>query len=428
AHGVTLTFLKSRYPFHSSHLAGAVERFAASLRTFDFAPGRVPVWLAMEGRLYSQKLDLPALLASQLTRRLDFAGAARSLHAAGYRRFIEAGSGDMVSKLILKNLATPEGEVSAQPVAKPGEGLSRGLARLAPAASPGPAALYAEMAQLLREAVERIDRAAQLLRLAETASTSSSARPALPEGPPAVAPEPQFPIELEPEIEPAPEPCLQMPIAVVSMGCVLPGAADADEFWRHVLEGVSGIVDLAELDPDLGRDFVAARGGGEIVPDKSYTMLIGAIRQVAWDAPRLSGFYDEPAFAALTRGQKLLASALGQALAGLPGGAGTVVSGRGQCILGATADGSSEYDEALFLDSVRGAVLEIELPELDAPAERRRACLARLEQIPGLRAGDSEALRQHELYRAVSGRMLGGGVRTYVVDAACSSSLYSIDL
>ncbi len=435
AHGVSLTFLKSRYPFHSSHLAGAVERFAASLRTFDFAPGRVPVWLAMEGRLYSQKLDLPALLASQLTRRLDFAGTVRSLYASGYRRFVEAGSGDMVSKLILKNLAAADGEVSAQPVAQAGERLHSGLARLAPAAPPDPAVLHAEMAQLLREAVERIDRAAQLLRLAQAAVTTSSASTASSPRPPevpAVVAEPEPPIRMEPELEA--EACLQMPIAVVAMGCVLPGAADADEFWRHVLEGVSGIVDLAELDPDLGRDFVAGRGSSqngetEIVPDKTYTLLSGAIRQVAYDGPRLSGIYDEPAFAALTRGQKLLASALGQALAALPGGAGTVTAGRGQCILGATADGSSEYDEALFLESVRGAVLELELPELDeVPEERRQAFLARLEQIPGLRAGDSEALRQHELYRAVAGRLLGGGVRTYVVDAACSSSLYSIDL
>jgi acyl transferase domain-containing protein/NAD(P)-dependent dehydrogenase (short-subunit alcohol dehydrogenase family) len=414
AHGVSLTFVKSLYPFHSSHLAAAVDRFAASLRAYDFAPARVPVYLAMEGRLYARELDLPVLLASQLTRRLDFAGAVRSLQAAGYRRFIEMGCGDMVSKLVLKNFAASAtaaaaAEVSAQPAVQPGEEIRPGLERTAQLAAPSPALLHAELAQLLREATERLDRAAQLLRRIEPAAHALPAEPEAAETAP----------------ETAPEPCPQMPIAVVAMGCVLPGAADADEFWRHVLEGVSGIVDLAELDPDLGRDFVAGRGGGEIeiVPDKSYTMLSGAIRQVAYDAPRLAGFYDAPAFAALTRGQQLLACALGQALAALPGGARTVAAGKLQCILGATADGSSEYDEALFLESVRGVAAELPVPE-----ERRAAFLARLDRLPSLRSGDSEALRQHELYRSVAGRLLGDGVRTYVVDAACSSSLYSIDL
>jgi len=414
AHGVTLTFLKSPYPFHSSHLAPAVERFAASLRACKFAPARVPVHLAMEGRLWSPELDLPALLASQLTRRLDFAGVVRSLYASGYRRFVEMGSSDVVSKVVLKNLAAADPEVSALPVVQPGEELRQGLARLAPVpASSGSSGLHGELAQLLREAAERLARAEQLLQ-----------RLAAPElAAPEPRPEPAEPVE--PLAELPPEPCPQLPIAIVAMGCVLPGAADAGEFWRHVLEGVSGIVDLAALDPDLGRDFVAGRGDGqpEIVPDKTYTLLSGAIRHVAYDARRLAGAYDAEAFAALTRGQQLLASALGQALAALPGGAGAAAAGRRQCILGATADGSSEYDEALFLDSVRHVAAQLDLPE-----ERRRALAARLERLPGLGSGDSEALRQHELYRAVAGRLLGDGVRTYVVDAACSSSLYALDL
>jgi acyl transferase domain-containing protein/NAD(P)-dependent dehydrogenase (short-subunit alcohol dehydrogenase family) len=396
--GVSLTFLKSRYPFHSSHLAPAVERLAAGLRVCDFRPARVPVYLAMAGRLYSPDLDLPALLASQLTRRLDFVGVVSHLHASGYRRFVEAGCGDMVSKLVLKNMSILGVEVSALPVVQPGEEVGQGLAKVAAlAAAPPPAeALHAELAELLREAAERIDRASRLLRLAEAAPRAVPAVVAEP-------PRPELPLE----------PCPEMPIAVVAMGCVLPGAADADELWRHVLEGKSGIVDLAELDPDLGRDFVAGRGEGqvEIVPDKTYTLLSGAIRQVAYDAARLSGAYDEAAFAALTRGQQLLACALGQAVSTLPGGA---TAGSVQCILGATADGSSEYDEALFAESVRGVTAELGM------AERLH--------VPGLATSGSETLRQHELYRSVAGRLLGDGVGTYVVDSACSSSLYSIDL
>src|SRR6185436_10999979 len=72
--GVSLSLLKSRYPFHSSHLAVAVDRFERRLRGYELRPPRVPVWLAMEGRTYhvtgggAPELDLPALLASQLVR------------------------------------------------------------------------------------------------------------------------------------------------------------------------------------------------------------------------------------------------------------------------------------------------------------------------------------------------------------------------
>ncbi|HET9767134.1 MAG TPA: beta-ketoacyl synthase N-terminal-like domain-containing protein, partial [Thermoanaerobaculia bacterium] len=320
-------------------------------------------------------------------------------------------------------------------------------------------------ARLLREAAERIERAASLLRQAETATTAEqrterkvavaappqAATPtlgALAAGPiaaaahaeptpataaraiePALAPVSPSPATSESQHSAAPaEPCPRPPIAVVALGCVLPGAADAGELWRHVLDGTSGIVDLAALDPGLGADFVARRGAEpvEIVSDKTYTLLSGAIREVRYDAARLGAFYDEPAFAALTRGQQLLASAVAQALAARPASAAAPPL-RTQCILGATADGSAEYDEALFVEDVRRR-----LGELPLSADRRAAFAARLDGIDGNGIGmndrGGEALRQHELYRAVVGRLVGEGVRTYVVDSACSSSLYSLAL
>jgi acyl transferase domain-containing protein len=413
--GVTLTFLDSAYPFHSSHLIGAVDRFATGLETYAFAAPRVPVHLATAGRRWTADLDLPALLAWQLTRRLDFAGAVKELYAEGYRRFLEVGAGDRLGKLVARNLAAAGEKVQVFRLLAPGEGLRQGLARLGetpelagdPALAPS-TARERELARLLGEAAARIDRAERLLRAPARARMETTETAAAPVDP-----------------EPAPEPCPVPPMAIVAMGAVLPGAADPEELWRNVLAGVSGIVDLAALDPEIGQDFVAGSGNGhgpvEVVPDKSYTMLNGAVPKIPYDARLLSWFYDEAGFAALTRGQKLLARALAQTLAALP--AVGRANGRIQCLLGATADGSNEYDEARFRESVRRA-----LEDLDLPPARRSAFAARLDRLPGFHPGDSENLGQHALYRAVVDRMLGDGVPTVVVDAACSSSLYSLSL
>ena len=478
AQGVSLTLLKSRYPFHSSHLAPAVDRFERRLRGYELRPPRVPVWLAMEGRTYhagggAPELDLPALLASQLVRRLDFAAALGRLHADGWRRFVEVGAGEVLTKLVAKNLGA---EVETVAALRAGEDVERGLQRVAEvlgvrpptavhAAIRGAAAVVAapssadelgEAAKLLREAAERIERVARLVRHAEaqgapreTGATAAPepAREAFPRPPTAAAreasPEPARAAVVAaresardvtadarlaegPRADPPPEPCPRPPIAVVALGCVLPGATNADELWRHVLDGTSGIVDLAALDPGLGSDFIAGSGGSgsepaQIVSDKTYTLLSGAIRDVRYDAARLGAFYDEPAFAALTRGQKLLASAVAQALAARPANAAAPPA-RTHCILGATADGSAEYDEALFVEGVRRR-----LAELDLPAERRAAFATRLDAV-GMTCASGESLRQHELYRGVVGRLLGEQTRTYVVDSACSSSLYSLAL
>jgi 3-oxoacyl-(acyl-carrier-protein) synthase/NAD(P)-dependent dehydrogenase (short-subunit alcohol dehydrogenase family) len=91
-----------------------------------------------------------------------------------------------------------------------------------------------------------------------------------------------------------------------------------------------------------------------------------------------------------------------------------------QCILGATADGSKEYDDALFLESLLTL-----LGTLDEPESLRRAFADTLEAVTGYQKGDTIKLTQHKIYARVIERFLGSGVQTYVVDTACSSSLYS---
>src|ERR1700752_117797 len=47
---ISVSVLKSRYPYHSSHLGRAVKVFGAFLKSYDFAPASIPVFLSMEGK------------------------------------------------------------------------------------------------------------------------------------------------------------------------------------------------------------------------------------------------------------------------------------------------------------------------------------------------------------------------------------------
>src|SRR6202035_3502563 len=159
-----------------------------------------------------------------------------------------------------------------------------------------------------------------------------------------------------PEKPPAPdqEQPLQAPIAIVAMGCVLPGASNPEHYWRNIRDGVTGIVDLATIDANARGDFMADGAGTEpnIVSDKTYTLLNGSILEIPYDPEILRGALTEPQFSGLTRGQKLLALALGQSLAVIRRRPADLA--RIHCILGATADGSSEFDEATWIESLHG--------------------------------------------------------------------------
>lgn len=220
------------------------------------------------------------------------------------------------------------------------------------------------------------------------------------------------------------EECLEMPIAIVSMGCVLPGAANPDVFWENVKNGVSGIIDLAQTDPTLAQDFLAGSvtDGLHIASDKTYTLLNGTIDEIPYDVSLLSTVYAEKEFGALTRGQRLLALALAQSLAKVHGPDFSKAVNL-QCILGATADGSSEYDEARLLDSLQHTV-----QELDEPPHLRESFTRLLEETLGYKYGDSRQLSQNKIYNDVVNKFLSDSCRTYVVDSACSSSLYAINI
>ena len=362
-HGVSLTKLESPYPFHSAFVAPAVEPFRRSLSAFRFSPAKIPVYHCTEKAWFSGANDLARILSRQLITRLDFAGIVSTFRENGYATFVECGAGDIVTQLVRKNF--PESApVTALPTVGRGESVRSGVERVLTCLSP------------------------------------DSRKPLVVEEKP-----------------------LQTPVAIVAMGCVLPNAGNPDQYWGNILAGISGIADLAAIDPGAAADFVAGSVDGElnIVPDKTYTLLAGSILDIQFDAATLHGAFTQGEFERLTRGQKLLALALGQSLSG--GLRRARAEGKVQCILGATADGSSEFDDATFADGVLG-----EVAALDEPAQLRTSFARAVEKVCGYRREDVPALSQQRIYSQVVDRFIPRGANTYVIDTACSSSLYAVNL
>ncbi|MFP2957493.1 SDR family NAD(P)-dependent oxidoreductase [Myxococcus sp. 1LA] len=204
-------------------------------------------------------------------------------------------------------------------------------------------------------------------------------------------------------------------IAVVSLGCILPGGAkDPDAYWQNIRKGVSGIVDPGLSRPELVTDFVGPAG----TPDRTYTLLTGQVRDEDLVVPQ---DVDPARFRQYVREQKLLAIALSQAMQGLKSVASRS-PGRIQCLLGSTAEGSAEYDAALCIEA--GEAL------LCARGERIQdvasfASAAR--EALGVEAISSD-LAPHPTLQAVVTDVVGQGVATTLLDAACASSLYAMAL
>ena len=201
-------------------------------------------------------------------------------------------------------------------------------------------------------------------------------------------------------------------IAVVSLGCMLPGGAkDPESYWRNIQRGISGIVDTGLSHPDQVVDFV----GPVVTPDRTYTLLTGRVLDSDLVPP--PGITPER-FQRYGREQRLLAIALTQAMESLRSTAPRE-PGRIQCLLGSTADGSPEYDDALCVEA--GEAL------LRARGETAREFSTLLRETLGVTVSASE-LAPHPTLHAVVTDVVGSGVSTMLLDAACASSLYAIAL
>jgi acyl transferase domain-containing protein len=345
-------------------LAGATARYRGALGALSFATPRMQVYSPGDLAPYSPSINIADALASQLVRPVDFGTTVSGLRAAGCEYFVECGTGTTLRDVLRQNLPN---ERSVIPTVVPDRSLAGGL-------------------------------------LAAAAALTVSATP---------APAPSVPA---PEAAGAADTSGGWPIAIVGMGCVLPGARNPDEFWRNILEGISGITQLGLDDPRYD-DFVAL---DDVVPDKTYSLLSGSVGTIEHD-PRVP--YTREEFFALSRAQQLLTLAVTQCL-DRPRAAWAPKPKRSACLLGSTADGIREYDETLMIDGLRRYVLSFD----DEPAELRTAFADGLGRLAGLRSGDPDTFAPFASYRSVVERVLGSETETVLLDAAGASSLYAASL
>ncbi|MDY0374137.1 MAG: SDR family NAD(P)-dependent oxidoreductase [Desulfobacterium sp.] len=218
-------------------------------------------------------------------------------------------------------------------------------------------------------------------------------------------------------------------IAVVGMGCVLPGANSPEELWASILERRYSIAEMPEkrlrrdlyYDPDKGAE------------DKSYTIIAGQVENFSFDHERF-GYTPEKA-AKISRSQQMLLSATYQAVetAGYLG-----------------QDDVFKCDDpdrtAVIIATCLGNELGNDL-QLKYHFPQILGMLERIPAYAALTHEEKQAIKDHlqaELeannpgYDPVHGMLLNIeasrvakhlGVRgtNYVVDAACASSFTAID-
>lgn len=370
--GIGCAHVEAGYPFHCPLMGPAAARFADALRSFEFRRPRIPVYSPIERDFYSDPGDLPGALSSHLVRPFTFPDALRRIHGMGGRMFVECGAGRVLALFVRKTLGETDIRI-ATPLAtqkRAGEGLRQVLTECA--------------AQGL------CPRPDERSRLTDASDVGPSRLPTDD---------------------------AEVPIAIVSIGCLLPGARDAHEFWTNILARRSGLSDAGEIVPELASAFKSS--AERVVPDKTYTLLGGFARGVQPNIDALP--YDAMEFAHLASGQRFLAVALAQCLAGLASGPPPAKETR--LFVGATADGSIEYDEALLVTGLQHIV-----GRLDAPEERRVLLQQILETAVGHSSAELPTLAPYPSYLAVAQRLVGAGAKGVVIDAACASSLYAIDL
>lgn len=198
------------------------------------------------------------------------------------------------------------------------------------------------------------------------------------------------------------------PVAITGIGCVLPGARDVDQYWCNVLDGESAMRERDTLESEAW-DGISAIGEPKV----------SAVVTDVPHGPHLPFSLDE--FSALSMAQRMLAVALDECLPGIRD-VPRAEKPRVRCILGASAEGMREFEESSLVAQIRAKIAS-----LDVSPPLRDAIASGFVEMAGTGANANAAGASATIGSVVE-RCLGAPVDTMLVDAACASSLYALDL
>ncbi len=334
--------------FHHPRLRAVASKWLKELRGLALRAPSLAVYSPISQRLIEDSDDIPALLASQLTLPFDLQNAISELRGAGVTSFVDCGSSGVLARLISK--------------------------------------AGGDLVEVQCAAAERL----------VSASPTTSKTAGMPHVSTSQIPEPSRHAANE-TIESGAPKIAASRIAIVGQGCILPGGVSSPEdLFSAITEQRVGIVDQRDFDPHWSDDFYSA----ELKPDRSNSHLFGRIRDSDISVPV---GVDPHTFSKFTRTQKLLCVALAPCVASLEGAQRII------CLLGSTADGFEDQDEAA---SLRYAGIDPCDPEVDRTMHTARSAFH----------------SPHSAVQEVLDRIVGPGLKVTLVDAACASSLYSLAL
>jgi acyl transferase domain-containing protein/NAD(P)H-dependent flavin oxidoreductase YrpB (nitropropane dioxygenase family) len=195
-------------------------------------------------------------------------------------------------------------------------------------------------------------------------------------------------------------------IAVIGMGCLLPGAPAAKDFWQNILSKTNSITEI----PKHRFDWRLMYSPDTKERDKSYSKWGGFLDEVPFDPLRFG--IPPNSMPSLSTSQLLALEVARQALADAGYEDGNFDRENTSVILGAAANGDLE----------QGYMMRGLLPYyVDSPSEET------LKRLPEWSEESFAGVLANVTAGRIANRLDLGGAN-YTVDAACASSLTAIDL
>jgi 3-oxoacyl-(acyl-carrier-protein) synthase len=210
-------------------------------------------------------------------------------------------------------------------------------------------------------------------------------------------------------------------IAIVGMGMAVPGASSPGDFWELLDTGLS---QFSEPTGNYRLDsFWSADPGAE---DRGYVRLSGFLTGLR-PHPRLAAEIADGSF----QRDDIEAVGLRHSLLQAAEGVATRAGDRVCCVIGGTDITSRRLDEAVVVESAAHQIAAAGLGPAGAPGapgEHEERLRSRLSAHFGHAPRPPGQLLPAEVVRAAGRGLLPGETVVTVVDTACASSLYAIEL